>query len=156
MSDFIPMSEELPDPQVFSAKLTQLHRDSISLSPNGKFGFHVTTYSDKMPQDVTWCDTWEESFSRGLRGFAEQEKTACGPGEDLNRLLPQLFAKEIPRLLRPLHTGGRELKLVLLHSSLWCGNIATKGNTGTPIIFDPAVFWAHDECRILKLSLGND
>ncbi len=149
MSDFIPMIEELPDPQAFCAKLAQLHRDSIPLSPNGKFGFHVTTYAGNMPQDVTWCDTWEESFSRGLRGFAEQEKNARGPSEDLDRLLPQLFEKVIPRLLRPLHTGGRKLKPVLIHGDLWYGNLATNGNTGAPITFDPAVFWAHNECRSL-------
>ena len=131
MSDFIPMSEGLPDPQVFCAKLAQLHRDSISLSPNGKFGFHVTTYAGNMPQDVTWCDTWEESFSRGLRGFAEQEKNACGPSEDLDRLLPQLYEKVIPRLLRPLQTGGKKLKPVLIHGDLWYGNIATNGNRRT-------------------------
>ena len=156
MSEFIPMREELPDPQVFCAKLAQLHRDSISLSPNGKFGFHVATYAGNMPQDVTWCDTWEESFSRGLRGFAEQEKNACGPSEDLDRLLPQLFEKVIPRLLRPLQMGGRKLKPVLIHGDLWYGNIATNGNTGAPIAFDPAVLWAHNECRSLKVSLCND
>ena len=96
ISDFVPMIEELPDPQAFCFKLAQLHTASIPLSPNGKFGFHITTYSGNMPQDVTWSDTWEESSSRGLRGFVEQEKNACGPSEDLDRLLPQLFEKVVP------------------------------------------------------------
>lgn len=118
MAELIPMIEEVPEPQSFCAVLAKLHKDSIALSENGKFGFHVTTYGGTMPNDVTWCDTWEESFARGLRGFAEQEKAAHGPSEVLEVLFPRLFGKVIPRLLGPLITEGRMLQPVLIHGDL--------------------------------------
>ena len=147
LAEFIPMIEEVPEPQSFCAVLAKLHKDSVGLSPNGKFGFHVTTYSGNMPNDVTWCDTWEESFSRGLRSFAVQEIAAHGPHPELERLLPRLFNIVIPCLLRPLTTEGRSIKPVLIHGDLWCKNMATNANTGGPITFDRSVLWAHNECQ---------
>lgn len=147
---FIPMTSSLPFTppfrEKFCALLAKLHKDSTARSPNGKFGFHIPTYSGTMPQDVTWCDTWEESFTRALRGFAEQERVVHGRSEVLEALYPALFDIVIPRLLRPLEAEGRTLQPVLIHGDLWHGNIATNTSTGQPITFDPAVFWAHNEC----------
>ena len=100
-----------------------------------------------MPLEVAWCDTWEESYSRGLRDFTEQEKRAQGPSEELELLFPPLFDQVIPRLLRPLNTEGRTIQPVLVHGDLWYGNMATNADTGEPISFDPAVSWAHNECE---------
>jgi len=147
LADFIPMLEELPDPELFCTMLARLHRDSIPLSSNGKFGFHVTTYSGTMPQDVTWCDTWEESYARALRSFAEQESKAQGLSEEMEQLYPKLFDQVIPRLLRPLSAEGRAIKPVLVHGDLWYGNMAINAETGAPVTFDPAVIWAHNECQ---------
>lgn len=154
MAEFVPMIEEVPDPQSFCALLAKLHKDSIALSKNEKFGFHVTTYSGTMPLDTTWCDTWEESFALNLRGFAEQEKEAHGPSEVLEGLYPRLFDTVIPRLLRPLMTEGRTLKPVLIHGDLWYGNMATNANTGGPVTFDTSVFWAHNECQWIHANGG--
>lgn len=74
LCDFIDMIEALPDIPAFCAMLAKLHRESIPLSPNGKFGFPITTYEGTMWQDVTWCDTWEESFTRHFKAFVEQER----------------------------------------------------------------------------------
>ena len=76
----------------------------------------------------------------------KQEENAHGPSEDLNRLSPILFDRVIPRLLRPLATEGRPIRPVLVHGDLWHGNMATNDETGAPISFDPAAFWAHNEC----------
>ena len=153
MAEFVPMSGEIPEPQSFCAALAKLHKNSIALSKNGMFGFHVTTYAGTMPNYVTWCDTWEESFTRGLQAFAEQEKAAHGPSDALEEMYPQLFSKVIPRLLRPLTTEGRTIKPVLIHGDLWCGNMATNANTGDPVTFDPSVLWAHNECQYLRTKL---
>jgi len=88
ITEFVPMVAEVLEPRSFCAVLAKLHKDSIALSKNGKFGFHVTTYAGTMANDVTWCDTWEESFTRGLRAFADQEKAAHGPSEALEGLFP--------------------------------------------------------------------
>jgi Fructosamine kinase len=58
------MTEELPEIETFTANVARLHHSSVS--PNGKFGFPVTTYMGPLPQDNTWCDTWEEYFKRGM------------------------------------------------------------------------------------------
>lgn len=72
----------------------------------------------------------------------------AGPCVELNELLPDLFDKVIPRLLRPLETNGRKLKPSLVHGDLWCGNVGViDGDTGQAIVFDPSSFWAHNECK---------
>lgn len=140
------MIEDLPDVQQFCALLAKLHRESIPLSPNGKFGFPTTTYEGTMWQDTTWCDTWEESFLRHFKAFVQQEREVHGPDDELDMLLPSFYQKVIPRLLRPLESHGRNVMPVLVHGDIWYGNIAMKADTGEPLMFDPSVFWGHNEC----------
>jgi len=147
LTEFVDMIDELPDMQKFCAKLAKMHRDSIPHSASGKFGFHVVTYNGNKARDVTWCNTWEEWFSNAMRRRLEQEQETQGPSEDYDRLLPALFEKVIPRLLRPLHTGPNKIKPVLVHGDVWYGNLATNAATDEPIIFDPATIWAHNECE---------
>jgi protein-ribulosamine 3-kinase len=147
LADFIDMIEELPDVQQFCAQLANMHKDSIPLSPKGQFGFHATTYKGAMYQDTAWSDSWEEVFCRLMKAFFKQEEQVHGPCKDFQELLPALYEKVIPRLLRPLQTGGRKIKPVLIHGDIWYGNIATNAQTGSPIMFDPSVFWAHNECK---------
>ena len=45
LADFVPMRMDMPEPRAFCALLARLHKDSIPLSPDGKFGFHVQTFS---------------------------------------------------------------------------------------------------------------
>lgn len=46
LADFVRMKDkEMPKPQAFCELLAKLHNDSIPLSPAGKFGFHVQTYT---------------------------------------------------------------------------------------------------------------
>ncbi|KAI9847101.1 MAG: hypothetical protein M1837_003219 [Sclerophora amabilis] len=159
LCDFVDMNEELPDPAKFCAQLAKLHQGSIPLSPKGKFGFHVSTYQGNMPQNNAWCDTWEEYYVRGLKDFIKQEKAVRGPSEELDELLPVFFDKVVPRLLRPLETGGRKIEPCLLHGDIWYGNIAKHAATDEPIMFDPAAFWAHNEYelgsfRVPRYKLG--
>lgn len=120
LGNFHDMDNELPEMEQFSARLAQLHRDSVS--PTGKFGFHVTTYNGNIPQDVRWTDTWEECFMNGTKRDFELEMEARGPCEELKALMEPLFKKVIPRLLRPLETAGRSLKPSFVHGDLWYGN----------------------------------
>ena len=120
LCDFHDMDGELPELNSFAASLAKLHCESIS--PTGKFGFHVTTYNGNIPQDVRWTNTWEECFVNGTRKDFEMEREARGPSEELEALMIPLFEKVIPRLLRPLETGGRTLKPCFVHGDLWYGN----------------------------------
>ena len=56
---------ELPDVQRFSSQVAALHHRAKS--PNGKFGFHVTTYQGNLPHENTWADTWEEFFVESMK-----------------------------------------------------------------------------------------
>ena len=145
LSDYVDMIDEMPDMPKFCALVAKMHRDSIPASKNGKFGFHVVTYNGNKARDVTWSDTWEESFTRLLKRRVEQEQTAQGPSEEMDELLISIYGKVIPRLLRPLNTGPNPIKPVLVHGDLWYGNMATNASTDEPIVFDAATIWAHNE-----------
>lgn len=125
LSEFHEMDPELrdavsPEGNAFVSSLAKLHMTSVS--PNGKFGFDVTTYNGNIPQDVRWTDTWEECFANGTRKDFELEREARGPSQELDELLGPLFEKVIPRLLQPLETFGRKLKPSFVHGDLWYGN----------------------------------
>lgn len=140
--DFI---EGVPEPSSFCESLARLH--SSQSSPESKFGFHCTTYNGNLPQDNAWCHSWEQFFSNGLRHILNIREERAGPNPELDALLPHLFDKVIPRLLRPLESGGRKIKPSLVHGDLWYGNAGIiDGDTEKGIVYDPASFWAHNEC----------
>lgn len=151
LCEFMDMIEELPDIRKFSALLAKLHRESM-LDPDApkEFGFHVMTHEGSMYQDVSWCKTWEEMYTRRFQSFVHQELISQGPSEELHEILPPFKEKVIPRLLRPLGTHGRIVKPVALHADIWYGNLAINAATGEPVYFDPSMFWGHNEC--MKIS----
>ena len=148
LADFVDMIDELPEVQDFCEGLASMHKKSLELPHNGKFGFHEVTFEGCMYQDVGWSDRWEDLYARAIKAFAVQEREVHGPSQELDELLPPLLEKVIPRLLRPLQTNGRSIRPVLVHGDLWYGNISTNAVDGSPVMFDPSVFWAHNECEI--------
>lgn len=142
------MREELPEIESFTEKVASLHLKSVS--PNGKYGFPITTYMGPLPQDNRWCDTWEEFFIQGMRRMLDLEKEAQGPSEELDELVAKFYDKVVPRLLRPL-TVLKSIRPVLIHGDLWYGNCCTETNTGQPIVFNACCFWAHNECELILI-----
>ena len=138
------MVEELPEIEDFTSSVARLHKST--LSPNGKYGFPVTTYMGPLPQDNRWCDTWEEYFVQGMRRMLELERNAQGSSSELDELAAKLYDKVIPRLLRPL-TTLRSIEPVVIHGDLWYGNCCTDVASGKPIVFDACTFYAHNECQ---------
>ncbi|KAK2807268.1 hypothetical protein FQN50_005556 [Emmonsiellopsis sp. PD_5] len=136
-------TDKLPNINSFPAMLAALHVKGTS--PNGKFGFPVTTYHGTTPLDHGWADTWEEFFTTRTKKLLEMEQESQGPNQEILELGVPFFEKVVPRLLRPLETGGRSIKPALLHGDLWHGNAATDIDTGRPIIFDAASFYGHNE-----------
>ncbi|KAK4161153.1 Fructosamine/Ketosamine-3-kinase [Cladorrhinum sp. PSN259] len=144
---FYELTEGVPEPASFCAKLARLHLTANS--PEGKFGFHCTTYNGDLPQDNTWHDSWEEFFANGLRHVLNVREERAGPHEELDAALPDLFDKVIPRLLRPLETKGRKVTPTLVHGDLWCGNASiVDEETEEGIVYDPASFYAHNEYEL--------
>lgn len=143
--DMKDAKETMPDPLEFTANLAALHQKSIS--PTGKFGFHLETYFGYLPQATNWEDSWEVYFSKSLRRALDHEIAAKGNDPELDELAPIIFNKVIPRLLRPLETDGRSVKPSLVHGDLWYANSGVDKNTGASLIFDACCSYAHNECQ---------
>lgn len=122
-----------------------MHR--AGTSPDGRFGADAPTFHGEVPVEHGWSDTWEAYFARTTRALLSQEQEVRGPSAEIRRLEGPFFDEVIPRLLRPLETEGRSIRPALLHGDLWRGNASTDKETGLPIIFDAASFYAHNECR---------
>ncbi|OIW34507.1 hypothetical protein CONLIGDRAFT_7607 [Coniochaeta ligniaria NRRL 30616] len=144
LCEFRDMTDDMPDPHKFGALLSAVHQRSVS--PNGKFGFHVTTFAGNLPQAVEWEDSWETFFAKSMRQALDLEIERKGPSEELDALSQALFSKVIPRLLRPLESEGQKVKPSLVHGDLWYANSGNDVDTGQPLVFDACCFYAHNEC----------
>ncbi|KAI1164466.1 Fructosamine kinase-domain-containing protein [Nemania serpens] len=143
LAEFRDMADEMPGTFEFVSVIAKLHQNTES--PNGKFGFHITTYGGDYPVDTSWCDTWEEFFTRMMANTMEKERLVRGPNDELDKLSPMILEHIIPRLLRPMESDGRKLKPVLIHGDLWHGNVAVDNQTNEPVLYDPCAFYGHGE-----------
>ena len=148
IAEFHDMIDEVPEAKPFVSIISQIHKASMGKSPTGKFGFHVTTHIAILPNDNTWQSSWEVWFAQAMRKMIELEEMAHGKDDKLESLKKDLFDKVIPRLLRPLETGGRSIQPCLVHSDIWPGNIMTDVDTDKIIIFDSCTFWGHNEADL--------
>lgn len=143
---FVHVIDEVPEIQKFTAKVAELHANSSS--PNGKYGFPVPTYLGQMPQYNTWTDSWEEFFTQSLKRLMTTIEESQGPDKEFKDLFGQTITKVVPRLIRPLETGGRQIKPSLVHGDLYSGNISVDAEDGRPVLYDAACLCAHNECKI--------
>lgn len=143
---FVEMNDDIPDPRKLGSMLAEVHRKAVS--PNGKYGFHTTTGVAAVPQKVDWKDTWEQFFLELLKATLDVEEKSQGPDPEMTRLKEAIFEKVVPRLLRPLETGGRSIQPRLVHGDLWDGNTSTDVATDLPVIFDSTCLYAHNEYEL--------
>lgn len=144
LCEYREMTEELPDVHKFAARLAALHQNSKA--PNGKFGFHITTFNGNLSQDNEWADTWEAYFTKGLKHALNHEIAAQGPDPEIDEMAHIIFDNVVPRLLRPLESDGRSVKPSLVHGDLWYANTGTDADKNEPLVFDACCFYAHNEC----------
>ncbi|RYP78327.1 hypothetical protein DL769_003205 [Monosporascus sp. CRB-8-3] len=149
LTPFRNLSDKVPEPGELVEVLEKLHKSSAS--PNGKFGFHVTTFNGMVPLVNDWCDTWEEYFARQLRSDIEWEHSIRGPDPEFDAIAEEFFKKVIPRLLRPLQTGGRTIKPVLVHGDVWPGNVQIDMTTQRVILFDSCCCYGHNELDLAMM-----
>lgn len=142
---FVDVIDEVPDIQRFTTKVAELHAKSSS--PNGKYGFPVPTYMGQMPQYNTWTESWEDFFTRSMERLMTTIEESQGPDKELRILFEQTMEKVVPRLLRPLETGGREIKPSLVHGDLYSGNVSVDVEDGRPVLYDATCLYAHNECK---------
>jgi fructosamine-3-kinase len=128
------------DMDLAGRQLAQMHQKI-----GGGFGWYMdnTIGSTHQPNNLEtdWIEFWRE---RRL-GFQLKLATQLGyggklrdSGERLMELLPQLIT--------------HQPQPSLLHGDLWGGNISFD-NSGTPIIFDPAVYYGDREADIAMTEL---
>lgn len=143
--EFRDMTDKMPPASEFVQVVARGHQESVS--PTGQFGFHLATFAGNQANDNSWCDTWEEWFTRSMKSTMERELQIQGPHPELQALSEKILAKVIPRLLRPMETNGRKIKPSLVHGDLWHGNVGVDNGTGAPVIYDCGSFYGHNECE---------
>jgi fructosamine-3-kinase len=147
VQEFIDMADRVPDPNQLCTKLASLHRSSVS--PTGKFGFHITTCQGRIPQAVVpWESNWTKLFARLLQHVIDLDFETNGQWKELDSLAKRIFSDVIPRLIGNLERNGRSIKPSLIHGDLWEGNTGTAYETGNVYIYDSAAFYAHNEMEI--------
>jgi protein-ribulosamine 3-kinase len=146
LCDFIDMDDRLPDPMQLCSRLAHLHRTSVS--PTGKFGFHIPTCHGRYPQQVEWDSSWASFFAKLLADALRLDIEMNGRWKELERVSDRVLTRVIPRLLGVLQAEGREIKPCLIHGDLWEGNIGTAFDTGEILIFDSGAYYAHNEMEI--------
>jgi protein-ribulosamine 3-kinase len=145
LSEFLVMNMGLPDPDRLCQKLARFHKESVS--PNGQYGFRVTTCQGQISQAVAWETEWTTFFIKLLEHVIELDIQTNGEWAGLYKVEMRLITKVIPRLLGALTQEGRTMKPSLIHSDLWEGNIGTSLD-GEIYIFDSAAFYAHHEMEV--------
>ncbi|KAI1109209.1 Fructosamine kinase-domain-containing protein [Nemania sp. NC0429] len=149
LTKFRHLSERVLEPKPLAEVLARLHQTSIS--PTGKFGFHVTTYNGIVPLINNWCETWEEYFGRQLRADIQWLHSVRGPDPDFDAVAEQFFEKVIPRLLRPLQIDGRSIKPVLVHGDVWPGNVQLDTATQRVVLYDSCCCYGHNELELAMM-----
>ncbi|PMD62260.1 uncharacterized protein K444DRAFT_610362 [Hyaloscypha bicolor E] len=144
--ELINMTDEIPEIQAFTSTLAELH--TKGLNPDNRYGFHVPTYKGTIPQYTAWHDTWEESYYHSMKWFMQAEEKSQGVDEEMQELCQGILDKVIPRLLRPLETGGRRIQPRLIHGDIWAGNTSWNIDTNMPVIYDAAALYAHNEYTV--------
>ena len=122
LMEFVDMTNEVPGPDLLTPKVVEMHQKC--LSPTGKFGFHVPNMG-ALVQPNGWFASWEEFFTQIMQHCFDFEQGMHGRNDEMQQLFEQVKAKVIPRLLRPLETGGNEIAPRLLHADLWDGNASS-------------------------------
>ena len=142
---YIDMTGDIGQVEKLPATVAELH--SKGISPTGKYGFSVPTSQGALLQPNTWTSSWEKFFTDMIQRCFDWEQDMHGKVDEMQRLFIALKEKVIPRLLRPLETGGRQIKPCLVHGDLWDGNTSVTVSTDKPVIFDASSLYAHHECK---------
>lgn len=143
LCDFHDMVDEVPEIDRFVSIVARVHRNSMG--KENRYGFDVPTHLANIPNDNSWQSSWETFFANLMIRMFQVEEKAHDRDEELEKLKKVMLSKVIPRLLRPLETGGRSVKPCLIHSDLWPGNCMPDADTDEIMLFDSCAYWGHNE-----------
>ena len=108
LMEFVDMTLRVPVAPELTSKVAEMHLKC--LSPHGKFGFVVPTNNGALIQPNKWTESWEEAYTDILQRCFDFEQGMHGKHEEMQELWPDIKEKVIPRLLRPLETGGNHVE----------------------------------------------
>jgi protein-ribulosamine 3-kinase len=126
---------------LLGAQLAHQHRVLAT-----RFGWHRDNTIGSTPQVNTWTDDWLPFFREHRLGFQLQLAARNGYGGRLQ--------ESGARLLECLDSllGDHRPAPSLLHGDLWGGNVGADPS-GTPVIFDPAVYFGDREADLAMTRL---
>jgi fructosamine-3-kinase len=120
--------------------LAALHRASAA-----RFGWHRANTIGATPQLNDWCIDWIE-FWRERRLRVQLELAAARGARQLSQLGERLL-EVLPEFFHDYRPA-----VSLLHGDLWSGNAAATVD-GTPVLFDPAVYFGDRETDVAMTEL---
>ncbi|KAI9150832.1 Protein-ribulosamine 3-kinase, chloroplastic [Paramyrothecium foliicola] len=143
LTEFREIGNQPAEPFKLAQSLAKLH--STSVSPTGKFGFHVRSCHALIDQAVDmWDESWCAVFQRHLGHTIDLAKPVL-KWPEFEIVASLTLEKVVPRLLLPLQSDGRVLKPSLIHGNCWDGNTAMDARTGEAFVFDVCSFYGHHE-----------
>ena len=143
LCDYHDMVDEVPEIDRFVSIVAHVHKESMGKEQ--RYGFDVPTHLANIPNDNTWQHSWESFFAQLMVRMFQIEEKAHPEDEVFEELKKDTLNKVIPRLLRPLETGGRSIQPCLIHSDLWPGNCMPDADTDEIMLFDSCAYWGHNE-----------
>ncbi|POS75735.1 hypothetical protein DHEL01_v205878 [Diaporthe helianthi] len=144
LCDYLEIDHRPANPEQLGKKIAELHKASVS--PTGKFGFHLTPYDGKLPLAADWDSSWTSFFTKLLSGVHQLDRQVNGAWPELDDAMELTLRAVVPRLLGRLTEDGRgEVKPCLIHGDLHEQNIGTEPRTGSIYIFDSCAYYAHHE-----------
>ncbi|MDO8927319.1 MAG: fructosamine kinase family protein [Sideroxyarcus sp.] len=129
------------DARLLGEQLAALHRCSA-----GGYGFERDNFIGTTPQPNGWKKDWIDFWRERRLGFQLRLAAEKGYGGELQRTGEQLLDA------LPAFFAGYTPQPSLLHGDLWGGNHAYLAG-GTPVIFDPAVYYGDRECDLAMTEL---
>ncbi|KAM0325096.1 hypothetical protein ACHAQA_007635 [Verticillium albo-atrum] len=136
--------------KALASMMKRMH--STTISPNGMFGFHVCTYRGFFPVDNSWCDTWEGYFTRTFRDAVRWNHDIHKDDPSFLDVAELFCAKVIPRLLRPLTTGGNTILPVLLHGNFSDRSVQVDTETEKTMISSACCCYGHYESQSMECN----
>jgi fructosamine-3-kinase len=126
-------------------QLAELHRHAGT-----RFGFSADNWIGGSPQQNGWRDEWPRFFAE--RRLRPQLQWAVGNGME-RKLAEQgeSLAERLAAFFVDYHPAPS-----LLHGDLWGGNasaLRSGAEAGTPVIFDPAVYYGDREADVAMSEL---
>lgn len=138
--EFLPLQPH-GDAAQLGRQLAQQHRVSAA-----QFGGARDNWIGATPQPNAWLGNWVEFWREQRLGVQLKLAAQNGYGGMLQRDGEALMAR-----LDGFFTGYRP-QPALLHGDLWGGNHGFLAD-GTPVIFDPAVYFGDRECDLAMSEL---